>query len=125
MNVLLVEDDPGVARLFTTILERSGYKVTAVTTAEDALAALQGALFHCLVVDLILPRAEGTTFYDELAHAFPEMAARVLFVTGWGNDPKSRALLAHTGRPVLAKPVEATDLLAAVKEIANLSPGPL
>jgi DNA-binding response OmpR family regulator len=125
VNVLLVEDDPGVARFFTTILERAGFQVTPVVTAEDALAALQHTVFHCLVVDLILPRAEGTTFYDEIASSFPEMAARVLFVTGWGKDPKSHALLAHTGRPVLAKPVEATVLIAAVKEIAATGPGPL
>ena len=124
MNVLLVEDDLGVARFFSTILERAGYQVTAVMSAADALAALRRSAFHCLVVDLILPREEGTSFYDALTHDFPEMAARVLFVTGWGNDPKSRALLEHTGRPVLAKPVEAAALIAAVKEIADTSPRP-
>jgi DNA-binding response OmpR family regulator len=119
VNVLLVEDDPTVSKIFTIVLERAGFAVTSVANAVDALAVLGQSPFHAIVCDLILPRAEGTTFYDELRSTFPDMAERVLFVTGWANEPKSRALLEHTGRPFLAKPVEATELVAAVRRITT------
>ena len=119
MNVLLVEDDPAVSRVFTSVLERAGFAVTSVANAVDALAAIGKSPFHAIVCDLILPRAEGTTFYDDLRSAFPDMAERVLFVTGWANEPKSRNLLEHTGRPFLAKPVEAAELVAAVRRITK------
>ena len=124
MNVLLVEDDETVAKTVTKLLERAGFQVTTASTATDALAAVRQTAFHALVVDLILPRSEGTTFYDELSASFPEMAARVLFVTGWASDPKSRNLLEHTGRRVLGKPLQPEQLVAAVREIANTKPDP-
>jgi len=122
VNVLLIEDDPGVARAHSAILQHAGFKVTTVATADEAMVAIEKTLFHVLVVDLILPRRDGTAFFDELAASHPEMAARVIFVTGWGSDPKVQKLIAHTGRPMLTKPVEATDLIAAVREIGKQSP---
>src|SRR5207248_10936705 len=91
-------------------------------TADEAMLAIDKTLFHVLVVDLILPRRDGTSFFDDLAASHPEMASRVLFVTGWGNDPKVRELIEHTGRPMLAKPVEAEEFVASVREIGKQSP---
>jgi DNA-binding response OmpR family regulator len=122
VNVLLIEDEEAVSRAHSAILQHAGFKVTAVATAEEAMLAIEKTLFHVLVVDLILPRREGTSFFDDLAAVHPEMAARVLFVTGWGNDPKVRKLIEHTGRPMLAKPVEANELIASVREIGKQTP---
>jgi CheY-like chemotaxis protein len=120
LNVLLVEDEAAVARAFGAFLEKSGFKVTAVLSAPDAFKALKsGTAFDAIVCDLILKNSEGSAFFDELAATMPAMAERVLFVTGWANDPASRNLLTHTGRPFLAKPVEAKDLIEAVRRIAE------
>ena len=38
MNVLLVEDDAAVAKVFAAMLERGGFHVTTASTAAEALA---------------------------------------------------------------------------------------
>jgi DNA-binding response OmpR family regulator len=122
MNVLLVDDDPGVRKAHGAMLEHAGFQVTAVSSAQEAAAAIEKTAFAALVVDVILPRVEGTKFFDDLATAHPELAHRVLFVTGWTGDPKVQQLLEYTGRPALTKPVEGTALIAAVRAIANQPP---
>ena len=123
VNVLLIEDDPDVSKSFTGALERQGFRVTAVNAADRAFEELRRSSFDVIVCDVILPRMEGTTFFDRLKDDFPNMTGRVLFVTGWSGEEKTRRLVEYTGRPFLQKPVEMDVLVKAVREIAAGLPG--
>ena len=105
MSVLLIDDDPGVQRTFGGILRKAGFDVTVVGGSVAAFAELKKRSFQAIVCDVILPIADGTSFYEELQNVFPKMADRVIFVSGWVKDEKTRRLLEYTGRPFLAKPV--------------------
>jgi signal transduction histidine kinase/CheY-like chemotaxis protein len=65
-DVLIVEDDAGFARLLTA--EMAGYGLTAVSVAsvEDALAQVERELPRAVVLDLLLPGAEGDIFLRRL-----------------------------------------------------------
>ena len=65
----------------------------------------------------MLPFLEGNRFYDELAHEYPEMAERVVFVTGALSDEEIRPMVERTGRPLLRKPVGAAELLRVVRMV--------
>jgi signal transduction histidine kinase/CheY-like chemotaxis protein/HAMP domain-containing protein len=59
-NLLLVEDDDGQRdSIIELVAEGEDVKVTPVTTAEDALRALDHGEFDCMVVDLVLPGEDG------------------------------------------------------------------
>jgi len=68
-DVLIVEDDAGFARLLTA--EMAGYGLTAVSvaTVEDALAQVERELPRAVVLDLLLPGAEGDIFLRRVRHA--------------------------------------------------------
>jgi signal transduction histidine kinase/CheY-like chemotaxis protein len=68
-DVLIVEDDAGFARLLTA--EMAGYGLTAVsvTTVEDALAQVDRERPRAVVLDLLLPGAEGDIFLRRLRQA--------------------------------------------------------
>ena len=121
MKVLLIDDDAEVRDAFARILEKSGFEVTRVDGAHPAFDALETGSFDAIVCDVILPKLDGTTFYEDLAERYPKMAERVLFVTGWSGDDKVIRLLKYTGRPFLNKPVELEDLVGAVREVAELA----
>ena len=58
-NVLVIEDDPGIARVIRLYLEQDGHQVA---TAGDGVAGLQAAREHApdlIVLDLMLPRLDG------------------------------------------------------------------
>lgn len=119
MHVLLLEDDRDVAVRYADALGRAGFTVAAARTAAEALAAIEAERPDAIVCDFTLPGADGTTFFEDLAQRSPELAERVLFVTGWSKDPKTRKLLDLTGQPVLTKPVDLDHLTAMVLRMAG------
>ena len=118
-DVLLIEDDESVRSSLTKGLEQAGLRVMGVGNAAAALAALKQRTFRAIICDLILPDREGTSFYEQIKDQVPDMAERVLFLTGWGADQKVQKLLEYTGRPFLAKPVDLKILVDAVRKIAG------
>jgi len=124
MDVLIVEDDPGVQRLMTRSLEKAGFMVKAVENGLAALAELREAEFRAIVCDVGLPFLEGKSFYQHLKSEYPGQAQRVLFVTGMANDPATKAFLDASGQPYLGKPVELADFLKAVRHIVSTAVGP-
>ena len=119
MNVLVIDDDPGVREAFTRILEKVQFDVTSVGAGVAAFAELKKQSFDAIVCDVILPVADGTSFYEELRLVYPEMASHVAFVTGWQDDEKVTRLLEYTGQPYLNKPVELDDLINLVRQVAD------
>lgn len=113
--VLLVEDDSGLRRSLVRILELQGY---AVLMAEDARAArelAEGAgRIDLLVTDLVLPGIGGREAANLLQARFPGL--KVLFMSGFvARDPELRKLT-EAGYPVLRKPFEVPEFLAAVAD---------
>ena len=118
MQVLLVEDDPLVRTSIAKILERGGFAVTAVANGLAALSELRDRRFTAIVTDLRLPFLGGDDFFRQVEQLFPDMAKRVVFVTGWAQDSQVSEFLEKTSQPCLAKPFEAGELIAAVQSVA-------
>jgi DNA-binding response OmpR family regulator len=119
MQVLLIEDDPLVRTSIAKILERGGFTVTAVANGLAALGELRDQRFTAIVTDLRLPFLAGDDFFRQVQQLFPDMAKRVVFVTGWAQDSQVSEFLEQTGQPCLAKPFEAGELIAAVQRVAS------
>ncbi|MCH7474743.1 MAG: response regulator [Gemmatimonadetes bacterium] len=115
-KLLIIDDDRGVRKSFRRILERDGFAVTTVGGAVAAFAELKLHRFEAIVCDVILPEADGTTFFEELREEYPEMASRVVFVTGWIEEEKIKGLLEYTGQPFLPKPVDFGELVRVVRQ---------
>ncbi len=119
MKVLLIDDDPGIREAFRRILEREGFAITTVGGAVAAFAELKLHCFEAIVCDVILPVADGTSFYEELQETYPQMAPRVVFVSGWVEDEKVKRLLEYTGQPFLQKPVDFGELVRVVRQTVD------
>jgi CheY-like chemotaxis protein len=119
-TVLIVDDDAAVRGVYQRLLQRSGFEVTAVENGLAAMGELKHNRFDAIVCDLELPFLKGRSFYDELRQTFPDAAGRLVFVSAWADDPVKGRDLRATGRPVLQKPVEFDELVAAVRRVAAL-----
>jgi len=58
-HLLLVADDPDQSDLFTLVLERAGYRVTAVMTGEEAFTQIMAQPFDLILTDYMLPDFNG------------------------------------------------------------------
>ncbi|HEY3499925.1 MAG TPA: response regulator, partial [Polyangiaceae bacterium] len=66
-RVLVVEDDAVHRESTCRLLEGDGVELVAVGTAADALEALRGSPFDCVVLDLSLPDASGFELLERIA----------------------------------------------------------
>jgi signal transduction histidine kinase/DNA-binding response OmpR family regulator/PAS domain-containing protein/HPt (histidine-containing phosphotransfer) domain-containing protein len=71
LNVLLVEDDPTNQLLIEHLLGLTGHKVTAVTSAAAALAALERQRFDLALLDVQLPHMDGLELARTICRRWP------------------------------------------------------
>lgn len=111
-RVLVVDDEPGMARLITTHLERDGHALTTMNSGMDVLAAIDaGGQLDAYVLDVQMQPGQqhGLSLAKMLERRHPD--ATIFFVTG---DPGLAALDEFDGRTVFGKPLDFAALRRAV-----------
>jgi DNA-binding NtrC family response regulator len=116
-RILLVEDDPRLNQVMSEMVTLLGHNVYAVTTAEEALKAIEVEQFSALFTDINLPGKSGI----ELAKAvFAKYSAtKIIFMTGDGYLVSSPLPFAFT---LMAKPVFFANLRDALKKVGVWQP---
>jgi DNA-binding NarL/FixJ family response regulator len=61
-----------------------------------------------------MPQLDGSGFYRELSRSHPQMAERIIFLTGDTLSPAIQTFLAESKRPVIEKPLDPKQLREAV-----------
>jgi PAS domain S-box-containing protein len=120
-SVLVVEDCVAIRSVVGRTLERAGYCVSLVESAEHALAfveALDGPL-HLLVTDLSLPGMSGVELAARIRPRVPGL--RVLYMSGHGEE-RVTAQAAATVWRFVQKPFVTAQLLAKVRETLDAHP---
>jgi len=110
LRVLIVEDEEAVRRPMARYLTRRGAEVDEAADGVEGLARLRVQPANVILADLRMPRMGGVELYAQLEEERPELAARVLFLSG---DVSQLAEPGNTPVPrerVLVKPVELVEL---------------
>jgi two-component system, cell cycle response regulator len=113
IRVLLVEDNPGDARLISIALGESvgcAFRVTVVDSLTVAALSLGSARYDAIVLDLSLPDSSGLDGLKELALAAPHTPIVVL--TGFDNDELAVDACRHGAQDYLVKGDTSFSLLA-------------
>ncbi len=104
-SVLLLDDDPSVRRDLGELFRLSGFAVTSFSTAREFLAYQRPPdAPACLVLDVILPDANGIDLQRHLAKTDPELP--VVLITGHMDDALRQRALGSGAFAFLAKPLE-------------------
>ena len=110
LRVLIVEDEEAVRRPMVRYLTRRGAEVDEAADGMEGLARLRVQPANVILADLRMPRMGGVELYAQLEEERPELAQRVLFLSG---DVSQLAEPGNTPVPrerVLVKPVELAEL---------------
>jgi CheY-like chemotaxis protein len=103
--ILLAEDEDTVRRLARTFLESRGYKVLEAKQGNEGLTLCsnhQGPI-HLLLTDVVMPGMGGVELAARAILLHPKM--KVLFMSGYPDDPLSRENNKGPGTPSIQKPV--------------------
>ncbi|HWU64217.1 MAG TPA: response regulator transcription factor [Ensifer sp.] len=121
MRILLVEDDPLIARDLIAHLERAGYVVVHERDGESAWYAGDSEDFAAAVLDLGLPSMDGMTVLKRWRKAGRYMP--VLVLTARGNWEERVEGIDAGADDYLAKPFQVAEVLARLRAILRRSAG--
>jgi len=120
-TVLLAEDEPQLRSSARRILERFGYRVLPAADGNEALAhyARWKDQIDLIITDVVMPGMGGAALLAELERIGSRTP--VLITSGYtASDPAGGVKLPE-GLPFLAKPWDAAELLASVRETIERS----
>ncbi|HEY4842525.1 MAG TPA: response regulator [Terriglobales bacterium] len=116
-RVLLIEDEPAVMEFVRSALERNGYSVACTESGAEALRLLEQGDFHGVVSDMRTPGGvDGAQVYAWIAAHRPELASRLVFITGDIANEETAATLRRTGAPCVEKPFRVHDFISVVEK---------
>lgn len=110
-SILIVEDDPAVAAVLSTALTEHGFAVRHAGTGAEARRQLSQHEPDLVMLDLVLPDADGVMLYLDIA----ERTAAPVVVCSASRRARERALVLRLGAAdFIRKPFELDELLARV-----------
>lgn len=115
-RVLVIDDEPAIGRVVTRVLQ-SQHDVVIVTDAREALPRIAaGEVFDVVFCDLMMPGMTGMDFFEVLRESNPELARRVVFITGGTFTARAAEFLNKTSNATLPKPFDPLSLKRIVAD---------
>lgn len=109
-NVWIVDDDPLVAHAMSRMLGDT-YDVLVTTGPQDVLDRIErGESFDALLCDVLMPDVGGLELSRRLAAAHPELAQRIVLMSGGAFTRDATDFPMEPDRLYLEKPFEEIDL---------------
>jgi signal transduction histidine kinase/ActR/RegA family two-component response regulator len=120
--VLVAEDNDDARKLLTTIFERCGATVEAAESVPTALRLLGRFQPDIIVSDIEMPGEDGYSLITKVrAQETPGRRVPAIALTAYTRSPDRVRALAAGFQMHMGKPVEATELVAAVKSLLSTS----
>jgi CheY-like chemotaxis protein/anti-sigma regulatory factor (Ser/Thr protein kinase) len=116
-RVLVVEDEPTVARLIADVLEDEGMRVDVLLDGRVALDLAARESYDLVICDMKMPGLDGQHFYKSLERTGNQLRERFLFVTGDVMGAQTREFLERNRLPHLAKPFRVEELTEKVHAV--------
>ena len=117
LQVLVVDDDPGILSGLTRFLQRDGHTVETATNGQEALALLHERSFDLILCDLLMPALDGQTLYGLLQRQLPALCQRMIFLTGDTLSPESMLFVEQCGQPWIPKPCSIDEIRTTMAQV--------
>jgi PAS domain S-box-containing protein len=114
-RVLVVDDEVEIAQMVCEVLKRDHHQVWVASSGREALEHLAAHPADLILSDLRMPDLDGQALYRELAACSPDLARRMVFLTGDVLTPETAGFVAETNLPVIEKPIDPYDLRLKVR----------
>ncbi len=121
LHVLLVDDDYDTLELLSAALTQRKAKVTAVSSASEAIEAIKTSVPDVLVSDIAMPGEDGYDLIRKVRAMSTAQQRRIpaVAITAYAKDEDRDRALSSGFHGYLAKPVEPAALVSAVADAAK------
>lgn len=117
-TILVADDEPEQVATLQTLLSGRGYKVVTALNGEQALEKAVSFLPDLIILDIMMPKMDGTEVAMLLKHDVRTKDIPVFFVTAVISE-EDQARVSGNPNPIFAKPVKLQDLLTAIQNTIN------
>ena len=122
-QVLLVDDDALMHRLFQHHLERAGYKMISAMNGRDALDLAARQRPNLIIMDIMMPDMDGVAALRELKKGDNTRDIPIIIITANGNALARKESENSGAALFLTKPFSPTQLLDEIRRIVPPTDG--
>jgi DNA-binding NtrC family response regulator len=114
VSVLIVDDEAGIRKLLTTVLNEKGYSADSAENGAEAMKKANERYYNLALIDIILPDINGV----ELLARFKETGPRTRKIIMTGNPSLQNAVeaLNRGADAYIMKPLDIAKVLATIEE---------
>jgi two-component system OmpR family response regulator len=113
-RILIVDDDRGIRELTADFLSKHGFVVETAASASEMRAAMDGASFDLIVLDLMMPGEDGLSVLRSLD---PVHRPAVIMLSVIGTEIDRIVGLEMGADDYIAKPANPRELLARIRSV--------
>ncbi len=118
-NILIIDDSPTDIRVFTTLLERAGHQIGAVSTAEEGIERVRSELPDLIIMDVIMPGMNGFQATRTLSRDPATAVEPIVMITTKSMETDRIWGLRQGARAFITKPVNEKELLSCINDLLS------
>jgi len=119
-RILVVDDDPSMAGIIGRVLAR--HEVVTAASAQQALDLIaEDEGFDVIICDVMMPDIAGPEFYSLLKQTRPDLARRLVFMTGGAFTKEAQEFIDRLDQLCLDKPFSHEELEQAIAWVVRLN----
>src|SRR6266403_1898023 len=118
LPLLVIEDEVSVRSFLRAALERNGFQLELAASGAEGLELLKLKNYSGVISDMRTPGGvNGADVHAWISANRPELASRMLFITGDIVNEETAKILQSTGIPCIEKPFRVQELISAINKV--------
>ena len=118
-RVLVVEDEPIIARVCSRVLSSEGFVVDTASNGLLAKGMLQNAHYDICISDIRIPEMSGMELYQYIKSEYRTLADNTIFISGDVLNTEVKKFLTDNPVHFLAKPFSPHELTTAISQLIS------
>ena len=120
-TILIADDEPNQIATLESFLTQRGYKIISAANGEQAFAKALQFLPQLVILDIMMPKMDGTEVATVLKHDVRTKHIPIFFVTAV-ISPEDQSRVNSNPNRIFAKPVRLDELLEAIQNAISDEP---
>jgi DNA-binding NtrC family response regulator len=113
-RIIVIDDDEGIRKTLSTILEDEGYSVDTAESGKEALLKTNVDFYNLALIDVRLLDMEGTELLTRIKDTVPRM--RKIIITGYPTVHNAIEAVNRNADAYLVKPFDVSKALFVIRE---------
>ncbi len=118
-RILVVDDEKYILDFFVEVFLSFPMKVDTASDGRAAMKKMQVFDYDLIITDFKMPQMSGRDLFDWIRKNQPQLARRIIFVTGDTVSPETRSFFENNNSRYLAKPFKIEEVKEAIQQTLN------